>query len=484
MAVEDEALRQRLTKLLGTSRVDLELVDPKVDPLNAPPERLADFVILRRSSVGPDELRRLENAQEGCNLVVVTDGADDHERAQLFSAGVSGVLDASDSALELREAFAAIAAAEGSAPRDPHRGRGGGEPRLSDFHSRSARMRSFLQLVDRVVDTDSSLLVTGETGVGKERLAQAIHNEGARRHGPFVSVNCGAIPEALLESELFGHVAGAFTGAERQKRGRFELASGGTIFLDEIGEMPVHLQVNLLSVLQRHQVQRVGGEDLLRVDVRVMAATNRDLATEVREGRFREDLYYRLNVVSLEIPPLRERAEDIPDMVGSFIRHFRGTLGRSQVNSITADALEALMRYPWPGNVRQLINAVEHAIVVCRSPHISLADLPQSVVSPASALDAQVAPAARQTGRGPTRPPQDDAPQNDAPQSDTYARWCNLPLREARNEVVREFERTYLEHLLRRTKGRVGHTADLAGITPRSLYDKLKLYDLRKDDYR
>ncbi|MBL6720362.1 MAG: sigma 54-interacting transcriptional regulator [Planctomycetes bacterium] len=217
-----------------------------------------------------------------------------------------------------------------------------GEPALVDFASRSPRMRRFLRLVNRVVDTDSSLLLTGETGVGKERLAQAIHNEGARASGPFVSVNCGAIPESLLESELFGHQPGAFTGAERLKRGRFELAERGTIFLDEIGEMPLHLQVNLLSVLQRRRVQRVGGEELIGIDVRVMAATNRDLEALVRKGRFREDLYYRLNVVTLEVPPLRERSEDIPDMVGMFIGHLRTSLGRQEVDGITPAALEAL----------------------------------------------------------------------------------------------------------------------------------------------
>ena len=467
MAVEDEDLRDRLLKLLGPARVDFELVDPKVDPLLSPPERVADFLVLRRSSVGPEKLRLLGEPRHGFNLVVVTDGADVHERAHLFSAGVSGVLESRDSARELGEAVEAITAAEGSALRNPHSARAGSGPRLGDFYSRSARMRKFLQLVDRVVDTDSSLLVTGETGVGKERLAQAIHNEGARRQGPFVSVNCGAIPEALLESELFGHEAGAFTGAERQKRGRFELANGGTIFLDEIGEMPVHLQVNLLSVLQRHQVQRVGSEALMRVDVRVMAATNRDLAEEVRQGRFREDLLYRLNVVTLEIPPLRERVEDIPDMVGSFIRHFRSALGRTRVDGITVEALDALVRYAWPGNVRQLINAVEHAVVVCNSSHVTVADLPQSIVSPAPAEQSAVDRTA--ASESPSGPP---------------ARWYDLPLREARQEVVREFERAYLERLLRQTQGRVGRTAELAGMTPRSLYDKLKLHGLSKDDFR
>jgi DNA-binding NtrC family response regulator len=362
----------------------------------------------------------------------------------------------------------AIAGSEGAGLRDPSAGRGHSEPRLGDFHSRSPRMRRFLDLVDRVVETDSSLLITGETGVGKERLAQAIHNEGARRNGPFVSVNCGAIPEALLESELFGHEVGAFTGAERQKKGRFELALGGTIFLDEIGEMPLHLQVNLLSVLQRHRLQRVGSEELLEIDARVMAATNRDIVEEVKNGRFREDLYYRLNVVTLEIPPLRERAEDIPDMVGAFIRHFRGATGRDQVDDISNEALDALTAYSWPGNVRQLVNAVEHAIVVCRGSQITPENLPDAI-SPAAASVAGHQPRSGEFVRS-TTPAVD--------------RWIDQPLRVARRAVGREFERAYLEALLARTKGRVGLTAKLAGITPRSLYDKLKQHGLRKDDYR
>ena len=471
MAVEDEELLQRLTKLLGSSGVQLEVVDPRVDPLADPPDEVADLLILRRASVRREDLTRLNRfATEESNpdLMVVTEGADDVDRTRLLSAGVSGILESADSAREIREAVEAIAGSEGAGLRDPSAGRGDSEPRLGDFHSRSPRMRRFLDLVDRVVETDSSLLITGETGVGKERLAQAIHNEGVRRNGPFVSVNCGAIPESLLESELFGHEVGAFTGAERLKRGRFELASGGTIFLDEIGELPLHLQVNLLSVLQRHRLQRVGGEELLDVDVRIMAATNRDLVEEIEKGRFREDLYYRLNVVTLNVPPLREHAEDIPDLVGSFIRHFRGATGREPVEDITSEALDALTAYAWPGNVRQLINAVEHAIVLCRGSRISVEDLPDAIRGSAATIRRSEL---HQRAVAPPTPLAIDG-------------WLDQPLREARRAVSREFERAYLEALLTRTKGRVGRTAALAGISARSLYDKLKEHGLRKDDYR
>ncbi len=450
--------------------MDFEIVDPKLDPASAAPEEVADLLIVRRSSIRPQDLKGLDAPSSGAprpGLVIVTDEADDVERARLLSAGVSGILESGDSAHELREAVEAIAGSDGAHLRDPLAGRRDSDPTLGDFHSRSPRMRRFRELVDRVVETDSSLLITGETGVGKERLAQAIHNEGARRNGPFVSVNCGAIPEALLESELFGHEAGAFTGAERQKMGRFERASGGTIFLDEIGEMPLHLQVNLLSVLQRHQLRRVGGEETLQIDVRVMAATNRDLAEEVEKGRFREDLYYRINVVTIEVPPLRERVEDIPDMVGAFVRHFRESLGHAQVEGISREALDALTSYPWPGNVRQLINAVEHAIVMCRGSRITLQDLPEAITAPPA--DGDRAPRPSPSAR---------------PETPAVEPWLDRPLREARTALYREFERTYLEALLRRTNGRVGRTAELAGITPRSLYDKLKQHGLSKEDFR
>ena len=245
-------------------------------------------------------------------------------------------------------------------------------------------MKDFVDLVKRVAESDTSLLICGETGVGKERLARAIHNQTERREGPFVSVNCGALPENLLESELFGHEAGAFTGATKQRKGRFEQASGGTILLDEIGEMPAHLQVNLLTVLQRREVTRLGGKTPISVDVRIIAATNRDLREDVKAGRFREDLFYRLNVVYLEIPPLRERPEDLPDLIGRFMRHFRRSLGRKNLMEITEEAMQVLLHHSWPGNVRELINVLERATLLARGDKITTQDLPPSISGAAS----------------------------------------------------------------------------------------------------
>ena len=320
-------------------------------------------------------------------------------------------------------------------------------------------MREFIELVSRVADADSSLLVLGETGVGKERLARAIHAESSRAGGPFVSVNCGALPESLLDSELFGHEKGAFTGAASTRRGRFELAGGGTIFLDEIGEMPPHLQVKLLTVLQRREVRRLGSERPISVDVRVISATNRDLRELIQGGDFREDLYFRLNVVMLEIPPLRERREDIPELTGAFIRRLRESSGSGDVAGVSSEAMEAMLRYPWPGNVRELINAVERALLLSNGSEIRLADLPAVVRSPEAAPAAE-APA-------PVRGVRSD-----------------LPHREARKLVMQSFERQYFSALLRETRGHVGDTAARAGINPKTLYEKMRALGLRKEDFR
>jgi DNA-binding NtrC family response regulator len=333
--------------------------------------------------------------------------------------------------------------------------------RLTDFVSSSPAMQRFMTVVRRVVDTDSSLLILGETGVGKERLARAIHAESHRAPGPFMAVNCAALPEALLESELFGHDRGAFTGAVRAHRGAFELAHRGTIFLDEVGEMPPHLQAKLLRVLQSREIMRLGGEERIAVDVRVIAATNRDLAAEIAEKRFRPDLYYRLGVVSLTIPPLRERREDIPLLVEDYVRWFGTRLGR-HVTGVTPEALEALEGYPWPGNVRELMNVIERAMLLCTEARIRPWDLPENVT--VAGGEAVRAPA------GPPAPPATPS--------------LDRPWREARDGALLQFERGYLSGLLRSTGGRVGETARRAGISPRALFEKMKRHGLRKEDFR
>ena len=245
---------------------------------------------------------------------------------------------------------------------------------------KSQAMLKVFDVVKRVAPTKASVLITGESGVGKELIANALHNLSPRKANPFVKVHCAALAETLLESELFGHEKGSFTGAVSRKRGRFELAHLGTIFLDEIGEIDQTVQIKILRVLQEKKFERVGGEETLEVDVRVVTATNRDLEKEIAEGRFREDLFYRLNVVRIHVPPLRERKDDLPLMIASFLREFSGENGK-KIEGIDAKARSALYAYDWPGNVRQLRNCMESAVVMTSGPYITLDDLPPSIRS-------------------------------------------------------------------------------------------------------
>jgi len=335
--------------------------------------------------------------------------------------------------------------------------------RLNDFVASSAAMQSFMATVRRIIASDSTLLITGETGVGKEMLARTIHHESHRFTGPFITVHCGAIPETLLESELFGHEEGAFTGALRAHRGFFELAHGGTIFLDEIGEMPIHLQVKLLRVLQEKKIQRLGGESPMEVDVRVMAATNRDLAMELEAKRFRPDLYYRLGVVTLVMPSLRDRREDIPALLDSYLEHFRFRFNRP-VKGISDEARMALVDYAWPGNVRELVNVMERAILLCSELCITLDDLPDTITR-------------RQS---PKRTVAEAIPPCDLELPENLLDW---PLLEARKRLVQSFEKKYLERLLKRAGGRVGVAARLAGLNPRSLFEKMRAHKIQKESF-
>jgi formate hydrogenlyase transcriptional activator len=245
------------------------------------------------------------------------------------------------------------------------------EPDDGAIIGESAALREVLRQVEIVAPTDATVLLQGETGTGKERLAHAVHQLSARRDHPFVTVNCAAMPAGLLESELFGHERGAFTGALAQKLGRLELAHQGTLFLDEIGDTPLELQPKLLRVLQEQEFERLGGTHTRHVDVRVVAATHRDLAQLVEAGQFRADLYYRLNVFPILVPPLRQRPEDVPPLVRHFVRHYARQLHK-RLDTIPAAAMEALTRYPWPGNVRELQHVIERAVILSPGPVLRL----------------------------------------------------------------------------------------------------------------
>jgi two-component system response regulator PilR (NtrC family) len=309
----------------------------------------------------------------------------------------------------------------------------------------SAAMQEVYDLIGQVAGTKTNVLISGDSGTGKELVARAIHDQSERRDQPFVAVNCGAIPENLLESELFGHVKGAFTGAVQNKAGLFEMADGGTLFLDEVGELPGSLQVKLLRVIQDKTVRRVGGTSDHRVDVRILAATNRKLEEELSSGRFRDDLYYRLNVIQIALPPLRERMEDVPLLIQHFIDKYAGEAG-IEVRGISDAASERIAAYDFPGNVRELENMVERAVALCRDGVIGLESLPPTILDP----------------------------KREESQSRLPPEGGNL------EEMVNDFERSLLGEALDRCGGVKKKAAALLGISFRSFryrFEKLGLDD-------
>jgi two-component system response regulator HydG len=306
-------------------------------------------------------------------------------------------------------------------------------------------MQKLLNQVRRAANTEATVLVHGESGTGKELVARMLHDLSPRKAGPFIITHCAALAETLLESELFGHERGSFTGAVKRKLGRFELADGGTLFLDEIGEISASVQTKLLRVLQEKEIQRVGGEDTVKVDVRVVCATHRNLKAEVAAGRFREDLYYRLHVVPLELPSLRERPEDI----GTLARHFVGKHApriNPRVQGLSAEAVSAMCRYAWPGNVRELENAVEQSLVFAEGDELAEADLPAFLQGPA----------ARASNTQGTLP----VPHGDRP----------LP------DILEDLERQLIERAYEKARRVKTETARLLGIKTSALYYKLEKY--------
>ncbi len=298
----------------------------------------------------------------------------------------------------------------------------------------SPQVRKCLDLVNTVAVTESTVLIRGESGTGKELFAKAIHQASSRRFCPMVTVNCGALPDALLESELFGHEKGAFTGAQYRRKGRFEMADGGTIFLDEISTISSKTQIDLLRVLETKQVMRLGASKHLTLDFRVVCATNENLETLVKEGKFREDLYYRINVFTIHIPPLRERRSDIPVLAEHFRQKYAKAMNKT-VGSISSDAMDLLVRYDWPGNVRELANVIERTMVLTKKDQLGLENMPIGLFSS-----------------------------------------VEVPNRDSLTNV----ERAHLIRILHRTGGNITHSADILGINRTTLYKKIKKYDLQR----
>jgi len=306
--------------------------------------------------------------------------------------------------------------------------------------ARSEGMGTVLETVSRIADTDSTVYIHGESGTGKELIAKAIHLASERKNGPFVAINCAALPETLLESELFGHERGAFTGAIKTSKGLFLKAHNGSIFLDEIGDMPMSIQAKLLRVLQERKFYPVGSEEPVEVDVRVIVATNKDLQELVEQGLFRQDLFYRIHVIPINLPPLRERREDIPALVDQFVREFTDRMGK-KIKGLSNGAMKKLMRYDWPGNIRELKNVIEYAIAMTTKSTID-----EDLVLPSlSQGDSRV-----------------------------------VPLKEAREE----FEKNYIINILKYTRGNVSSAAELSGKYRADLYNLMKKYDIRPADFK
>jgi DNA-binding NtrC family response regulator len=317
--------------------------------------------------------------------------------------------------------------------------------------SKNPKMHQIFELISNLGHTSSTVLIEGETGTGKEIVARAIHTVSEHRKGPLIAINCAAVPETLLESELFGHEKGAFTSAVAQRQGRFELADGGTLFLDEVGDVPAAMQAKLLRVLQERRFERVGGTESIEVDVRVVAATNRSLRKLVKQGKFREDLYYRLNVVKIDLPPLRDRAEDIPLLAMHFAQKYAPPGGEPL--KIAPQAMDAMLQYRWPGNIREVENAIERACVTAHDGVIRPEDLPPEVTTPAK-----------------PRPP--------------FSIDLHKALPEMLRKVTADVEQQYIRKALKKSHGNIGRCAKLCGLSRRSISAKIAEYQINKATFK
>lgn len=464
LSIEDRELQSRLEHNFALSGTQVECHGQQKNPWSGVVQSCGDIIVISESLLPrpiESSISQLNDLPEAPTTVIIHDFDSSEEHARLMAAGADVVLYARVSSNNLVDAIQATLESRLQLVELNYRARRNGpQPKLTDFISSSETMQLFINQVQLVAPSDSIILLLGETGVGKEHLAKAIHAESPRSSGPFIALNVAALPEQLLESELFGHTSGAFTGATRARRGAFELAHGGTIFLDEIGEMPLHLQTKLLRVLQEYEVRPLGGEKQIWVDVRVITATNRDLEQEVELGNFRKDLYYRLNIMSLKIPPLRDRREDIPSLARRFLSFYKFRIAK-EVNQISKPAMSALCNYDWPGNVRELMNVIERAILLCMTNQITLKDLPSVFNTQSREQTPFMASIAENV---------------------SFMEGKTLP--DVQKIILDQVEGAYLRMALTKTRGRVGQAAAIAGIHPRGLYSKMKHLGINKEDFK
>jgi two-component system response regulator AtoC len=466
LVVDDEPnLRRVLSAQLERDGYDVHTAEDGEQALTILKEHHIDLVItdLRMPRIdGMELLRRAQKLDAELPVVMITAHGTVDNAVEALKTGAFDYLTKPFDQVEVRTIVAKalktrdLSATEASHPfhEIPVEGARYG------IIGQSSSILDLYAVLDRVADTPTTVLITGESGTGKELVARALHESSSRRDKSFIKVNCAAIPKDLMESELFGYERGAFTGAVGSKPGRFELASGGTLFLDEIGSIPVEMQVKLLRALQESEFERVGGVRTIRVDVRLIAATNSDLKKEIAQGSFREDLYYRLNVVPIRLPSLRERATDIPLLVDHFIGKFNTRL-KKEIDGVEPAALSRLIAYPWPGNIRELENVVERAVLFCDGDELHLSDLPVEVRGIASGPDS--------LSTTPQPPP-----------SSEPASGPSDGLKEQVKAAMSRLERELIVRALEQTSGNVTHAARLLKISRKGLQLKMKELGLRE----
>jgi two-component system response regulator AtoC len=452
LITDDDSVTCRLfSKVLGAEGHQVEWVQTGAEALARLEQNTYDLLVVdvrMPGMTGIEVTRAVHTAYPKLPIVVMTAFGSMETAIEAIREGAFDYISKPIHLEELKTVVARALAATAHQHPAHEDGRGEAEPApLGTVIGKSAAMVEVYKTVARVAPTKSTVLIYGESGTGKELIARAIHQHSPRAHHPFVAVDCGVLTETLLESELFGHVRGAFTGAVTEKRGVFEEAQGGVCFLDEIGDISPAMQAKLLRVLQEHEIKRVGGKDWLKVDVRVVAATHQDLATLVRQRRFRHDLYYRLNVITLHLPPLRERMEDIPALAYYFLKRYSHENGKV-VTSIAEEAMNLLRAYPWPGNIRELENALERAVAFTSQPTLTPEDLPTEV----------------RTGSAP--------------------HWSSeLPLDDhslfAPTPTLEEMNKRYVQYILSVAQGNMSRAAKILDIDRRSLYRMLERFKIQ-----